>query len=70
MYQKKYFSGVLAEEELIPFISNKDFNRKDTDLDSLLTDRTAGSIYNFDLFISWNMNERPHVGIINSNECN
>lgn len=37
-----YISGVLAEEELIPFISNKDFNNKDADLDSLLTDRTAG----------------------------
>ncbi|XP_018574261.1 uncharacterized protein LOC108913225 [Anoplophora glabripennis] len=38
--------GVLAEEELIPFISNKDFSRKDTDLDSLLTDRTADSVTN------------------------
>ncbi|KAJ8932783.1 hypothetical protein NQ314_014487 [Rhamnusium bicolor] len=38
--------GVLAEEELIPFIFNKDFSRKDTDLDSLLTDKTAESATN------------------------
>ncbi|RZC38043.1 uncharacterized protein BDFB_006489 [Asbolus verrucosus] len=34
--------GVLAEDELIPFISDKDFNQRDPDLDSLLTDKTAG----------------------------
>ncbi|KAJ8913614.1 hypothetical protein NQ315_013436 [Exocentrus adspersus] len=39
-------TAVLAEEELIPFIFNKDFSRKDTDLDSLLTDRTADSVTN------------------------
>ncbi|CAH1154149.1 unnamed protein product [Phaedon cochleariae] len=38
--------GVLAEEELIPFISDKDFDQKDADLDSLLTDRTADSVSN------------------------
>ncbi|KAJ8984833.1 hypothetical protein NQ317_013033 [Molorchus minor] len=38
--------GILAEEELIPFILNKDFSRTDADLDSLLTDRTADSATN------------------------
>ncbi|KAG5861130.1 hypothetical protein JTB14_019426 [Gonioctena quinquepunctata] len=38
--------GVLAEEELIPFISEKDFDNKDADLDSLLTDRTVDSVSN------------------------
>lgn len=33
---------MLAEEELIPFITNKDFANEDNDLDSLLTDKTAG----------------------------
>ncbi|CAG9859931.1 unnamed protein product [Phyllotreta striolata] len=36
-------SGILAEEELIPFI-NTDFINVDNDLDSLLTDRTADSV--------------------------
>lgn len=35
---------VLAEEELIPFIANKDFTIQDVDLDSLLTDKTAGIV--------------------------
>ncbi|CAH1378910.1 unnamed protein product [Tenebrio molitor] len=38
--------GVLAEDELIPFISDKDFNQRDPDLDSLLTDKTADSVTN------------------------
>lgn len=32
----------MAELDLIPFISDKDLNERDPDLDSLLTDRTAG----------------------------
>lgn len=40
------FSDVLAEDELIPFISQKDFNRKDPELESLLTDRTVDSVSN------------------------
>lgn len=36
--------GVLAEDELIPFIAGKDFTKRDPDLDSLLTDKTADSI--------------------------
>ncbi|EFA09515.1 uncharacterized protein LOC661523 isoform X2 [Tribolium castaneum] len=38
--------GVLAEDELIPFISDKDFGQRDPDLDSLLTDKTADSVTN------------------------
>lgn len=43
----KFLSGnilvsVLAEEELLPYIANKDFYPEDIDLDSLLTDKTAG----------------------------
>lgn len=34
--------GVMAELDLIPFITDKDLNERDPDLDSLLTDRTAG----------------------------
>ncbi|CAH1986440.1 unnamed protein product [Acanthoscelides obtectus] len=39
--------GHVAEEELIPFICNKDFaNRDNDDVDSLLTDKTADSASN------------------------
>ncbi|XP_072390296.1 uncharacterized protein [Diabrotica undecimpunctata] len=38
--------GTLAEEELVPFICDKDFNNRDADLDSLCTDRTADSVSN------------------------
>lgn len=38
--------GLLAESELLPFISNKDFSEKDPDLESLLTDKTADSVTN------------------------
>ncbi|XP_066140033.1 uncharacterized protein [Euwallacea fornicatus] len=37
---------VLAEDELIPFIQGKDFNRHDADVESVLTDRTADSVTN------------------------
>ncbi|XP_074028515.1 uncharacterized protein [Leptinotarsa decemlineata] len=37
---------VVAEEELIPFITRKDFGNKDNDLDSLLTDKTLDSVSN------------------------
>lgn len=37
---------VLAEDELIPFIQGKDFGKRDADLESLLTDRTADSVTN------------------------
>ncbi|GJQ85349.1 hypothetical protein Trydic_g12654 [Trypoxylus dichotomus] len=36
--------GVLAETELIPFLTNKEMNEKDPELESLLTDRTADSV--------------------------
>ncbi|CAG9759515.1 unnamed protein product [Ceutorhynchus assimilis] len=36
----------LAEYELIPFIQDKDLTRRDADLESLLTDRTADSVTN------------------------
>lgn len=39
-----YLLGALAEEELLPFIANKDFNHDDLDLDSLKTDKTAGNV--------------------------
>ncbi|KAF7272274.1 uncharacterized protein LOC143190048 [Rhynchophorus ferrugineus] len=35
---------ILAEDELIPFIQGKDFSKREADLDSLLTDRTADSV--------------------------
>ncbi|KAB0794585.1 hypothetical protein PPYR_11424 [Photinus pyralis] len=38
--------GLLAESELLPFIANKDFNEKDPELESLLTDKTADSVTN------------------------
>lgn len=38
----KVIVGVLAETELIPFITNKELNEKDPELESLLTDKTAG----------------------------
>lgn len=38
--------GLLAETELLPFIANKDFNEKDPELESLLTDKTADSATN------------------------
>ncbi|XP_030761879.1 uncharacterized protein LOC115886744 isoform X2 [Sitophilus oryzae] len=38
--------NVLAEDELIPFIQGKDFSRREADLESLLTDRTADSVTN------------------------
>lgn len=43
-----YFVGELAEQELIPFIRDKDFNEGDMDLDSL-TDKTGGK------FLVWKM---------------
>ncbi|KRT83201.1 hypothetical protein AMK59_4528, partial [Oryctes borbonicus] len=36
--------GVLAETELIPFLTDKEMNEKDPELESLLTDRTADSV--------------------------
>lgn len=47
-----FFSGVLAEDELIPFIANKDFSAHDMDLDSLLTDKTAGKEIISKLFLN------------------
>lgn len=44
LFYSKNVAGILAEEELIPFISDKDFANRDNDLDSLLTDRTAGKL--------------------------
>ncbi|KAK9687022.1 hypothetical protein QE152_g36759 [Popillia japonica] len=34
--------GILAETELIPYIIDKEMNDKDSELESLLTDRTVG----------------------------
>lgn len=33
---------MLAESELIPFISEKDFERNDADLESLVSEKTVG----------------------------
>lgn len=34
----------MAEAELIPFITEKNFGEQEADLESLLTDKTAGNI--------------------------
>lgn len=41
------FLGMLAERELIPFLSEKE--RNNTDLDSLLGEKTAGKFHLKDL---------------------
>ncbi|KAB0797219.1 hypothetical protein PPYR_08213 [Photinus pyralis] len=56
--------GLLAESELLPFIANKDFNEKDPELESLLTDKTAGSLDGLEEEdLEFNMRAKPSAAI-------